>query len=167
MSARRVRIGSLSEDGVSWLIPYHDARQDVVVERKMVDIWKGNPGVAGDCMNAQCILRNKDVFPHAVFLASVMKSRVFIVDRVTKDGEPAHAVRYILGAVDGADIARHDVLKTAVPATLTLKAPRGARRTGASSGGTTKPSGPHTTTRNSPVSRGEKARLLAAVGALR
>ena len=166
---RRVRIGE-DEGFAGWLVPYTDAKKDVVIRRELIDIWKGNPGKATDCMNAQCINRNANLFPHAVFASSVIKSRVYIVDKVSRKdgGTPAHVVRYTLSARDGNRIAQHDVLRTAIPATLTLKAPRGGDKAGATHGARPRPSGKHNPGKGSlPLTRGEKARLLAAVGSAR
>ena len=168
---RRVRIGVDEETGFEgWLLPYTDARRDVVIRRELIDIWKGNPGKPDGCMNHECILRNANAFPHAVFAASVIKSRVYIVDKVSRKdgGSPVHVVRYTLSAKDGNQIDRHDVLHSAIPATLTLKAPRGGDRAGATHGQRPRPSGKHNKGKGSlPLVRGEKARLLAAVGVVK
>lgn len=176
MITRRVRLGADKKRGFKgWLIPYDDARRDVVIFRKMIDIWKGDPGSAyadgktEGCMNDQCALRNKRLFPHPVFAVSTIKSRMYVVDKVDrKTGEPLHCVKYVLSASDGDDIARHDVLRTAVEATLTLRAPRGTDKKGAVHGDGSKrgPSHPKDP-KSASLSRGEEARLLAAVGAMR
>ena len=97
-----------------------DARRDVVIERSLLDVWRGRPGVAGECMNARCIIRNAELFPHPVLATSVIKSRVYVIDR------PGHVVRYVLGKRDQDLVASHDEESIAAPGTLTLQAPRAA-----------------------------------------
>lgn len=144
-------------DGI--LYPYDDAKKDVTIERELIDVWKGEPGNASKCMNAQCIMRNKAKFPHKVLAASVIKTRVFIFD------SPEHVVRYTLTGAASRDISVHDTDAIGKPGTLVLKAPRGHDVAGDSHGAKeSRPSGPHSGTRDKPLVRGEKARILAAVG---
>jgi hypothetical protein len=149
----RVRI-----EGV--LYPYRDATQDITIKRELIDIWKGEPGKAGACMNQQCIIRNKRAFPHKVLAASVIKTRVFILET------PKSAVRYILSAKDGQEIAQHDILASARPATLVLRAPRGSK-IGGSRYRATGSGGHNPRGKGKPLAKGEQARLLAAVGAMK
>jgi hypothetical protein len=83
---RRIRIGD-------WLVPYDDAKQEVIIERSLADILQAVPGNALDCMNSRCIRadRNRHVFSHPVFIVSTIKSRVYIVDQLDAAGLPAHA----------------------------------------------------------------------------
>jgi hypothetical protein len=150
---RRTRV-----DGI--LYPYDDAKKDVTIERDLVDVWKGVPGNATECMNAQCIIRNKAKFPHKVLAASVIKTRVFIFD------SPNHLVRYVLSSQDSRLIEAHDSKAIGQPGTLRLRAPHGHDVAGDSHGAKdSRPSGPHSGTRDKSLVRGEKARVLAAVGA--
>jgi len=151
--SRRVRIDDI-------LYPYDDAKEDVDIDRSLMDIWKGKRGRAGECMNWQCIMRQTKAFPHPVLAASVIGSRVYILDSFE------HAVRYTLTESESAKIAQHDELGVASPGTITLRAPRGVAKKGSDhrSRGIIKRNynGKHTQT----LPRGEKARLIAVVGAI-
>ena len=153
--ARRKRVTINGE-----LYDFDDAEKDVVIQRTLLNIWKGVPGYADKCMNAQCIIENKSLFPHPVLAASVRASRVFIIDR------PGHAVRYLLNKKDRELIHQHDEVKVGQPGTLHLYAPMGKQRRGqdTGSGRTGRNTGQF---RDPPLPRGEEARLRAAVGALK
>jgi hypothetical protein len=144
--------------------PYSDAKQDVVLQRNMADVWKGQPGVPKKCMNAVCIVRNAKAFPHPVIAVSVIKSRAYVFD------SPNHVYRYLLSKAASMDIATHDMLKIGQPTTLTLKAPRGRNAGGiahhavqVNRGRSGNPRGVRS--RNHPLLRGEQGRIAAAVGA--
>jgi len=142
------------------LVEYDDAVRPIEVPRSLVDVWKGQPGVAGKCMNAQCIMRNKKLFPHKVLAVSVIKSRVFIMD--THD----HAVRYVLSRKDSRAIQAHDEEALGQPGTLTLRPPAPSNAAGITYSSQHRP---HKSKRGGQLkktlSRGEKARVAAAVGA--
>ena len=145
-------------DGV--LYPYDDAKKDVELQREIMDVWKGRPGEAGKCMNAVCIERNKNLFPHPVLAVSVIKSRVYILDSLD------HAVRYTLSDRDSRLIEQHDTIAVGQPGTLTLRAPKGHNVKGAVHSTKAGRSGPHNANgqKNKPLARGEQARVVAAVG---
>jgi hypothetical protein len=88
--SRRVRIGGV-------LVPYDDAKRNVHLQRTVVDVLKATPGDNQNCMNSQCIRaqRNSNCFPHPVYVACTMKTVVYIIDKLTRSGEFAHAVRTI------------------------------------------------------------------------
>jgi hypothetical protein len=172
---RRIRIGD-------WLVPYDDATKEVVVERKLIDIFKGTPGNHLLCMNSICIRaqRNRHVFPHDVFIVSTIQSRVYIVDVLDAAGLPAHAVRYELTPRDSALVKAHDHHGIAQPGQLRLRLPRdpkgspkraasGHNRFAAITKGRYSGSGKYSGKQSRPVasySKGSKARFVAAVGAL-
>lgn len=143
------------------MFPYDDAKKDVVLERSLMDIFRGVPGVAGKCMNAQCVMRLKADFPHPVLGVSVLKARVYVID------SPNHVVRYTLSKADSQLIGEHDEKAIGEPGILVLRAPRpsdrkGVKRGSGEHGGSFGPNrGP-----GKPMHRGEKARVKAAVGAL-
>lgn len=116
---RKVRI-------LDWLMPYDDATQNVTVEITVSDILNGIPGSDTDCMGARCIQaqRNEHLFPHDVIMVSVTLTRVFIVDKLNENGEPAHAVRYEIQNRDRRMIALHDRYGIGEPKALRLKIPR-------------------------------------------
>lgn len=154
----RVRV-----DGM--LFPYDDATKDVTLDRSMMDVWKGQPGKPGECMNAVCIMRSKRKFGHKVLGASVFGSRVYIFDT------PDHLIRYILSEKDTRLVNAHDEHALSQPGTLRLLAPRGHDKGGTPHGGhDTRPNpktGADRTTgkRKKVLARGERARVIAAVGA--
>jgi hypothetical protein len=139
---------------------YDDATQVVEVPRTLMDIWRGVPGSADKCMNAQCIERNAQLFPHKVMGVSVSKSRVFILD------SHDHAVRYFISKRESQLIQGHDEEGVGEPGTLRLMPPPAAKRAGVTH---KSQHTDHKTTRDGSrtygLSRGEGARVLAAVGA--
>lgn len=137
---------------------YDDAKQPVKITRTLMDVFRGKPGVAGECMNAQCIIRNKAKFPHKVLGVSVVKSRVYVIDT------PEHAVRYTLGEKDSLLIANHDENAIGQPGELTLRVPR--IKKGTSTSGTSWGDRKNKARRGKgkPLPRGERARIKAAVG---
>lgn len=142
--------------------PYDDAKKDVSIKRTLVDVWKGKPGSANECMNAQCVMRNKRKFGHKVLGVSVIKSRVYILD------SPDHVIRYTLSERDSRLIAQHDEEALGQPGTLVLRAPRGHNKAGAVHSTKRGRSGQHNPSskkQNHPMALGEKARVMAAVGA--
>jgi hypothetical protein len=129
------------------------------MHRTIMDIWRGQPGVANHCMNAVCIKRNKKLFPHPVLGVSVVKSRVYVFDAVD------HVVRYALSAKDSKLIEMHDKASLGEPGDLTLHVPQKIeKRVGGhdKTGG-----GGHSSTGKNKkgLSKGEQGRILAAVGA--
>lgn len=160
---RRVRIGD-------WLVPYDDATQEVTIHRSIGDILRATPGDHADCMNTRCIMaqRREHAFPHPVLLVSTTKSRVYVVDRLTDTGEPAHAIRYELSERDSRLIGEHDKYAIGEPGELRLRVPRlpkGTDKTGGrKTGGNT---GKYQGKRPRPItSVGAAARFKVAVGAL-
>jgi hypothetical protein len=151
----RIRIGGDLHD-------LSDAKRDVTLHRTLADVWHGKRGDALECMNAACVLHNAGAFPHPVLAVSVTKSRAYVVDK------PGHAVRYVLDESAGTAIDDHDAEGMAEVGELTLHAPRGKDRKGASHG-------PVHTDRGTEGSRtprtlgsvGARRRELVAVGALR
>lgn len=162
--ARRIRIGD-------WLVDYDDATQDVELERTMKDVLTAIPGDDANCMNSRCIRahRRERVFPHAVYLVSTIKSRVYVVDQINDAGEPVHAVRYQLSERDSRLIGEHDKYGAGEPGVLKLRVPRDPKGSTHCSSGYqgANGNGNYTGKRNRPVtSVGAKARFKVAVGAL-
>lgn len=167
---RRIRIGDS-------LVPYDDAAQDVEIKRTNADILSAVPGDDRNCMNSRCIKaqRNSRVFPHPVYAVSTIKSRVYIVDKITESGEFSHAIRYELTSRDSRLISEHDSQGVGEPGLLTLRVPsdpKGSPKRQASGGGYAdvggSEAGPHTYSgkSNRPVNLGAAARFKVAVGAL-
>lgn len=172
---RRIRFGD-------WLIPYDDATQEVSVERSLRDVLMATPGDHTRCMNSLCIQAHarSGVFPHDVLLVSTIESRVYVVDRLGEDGQPAHAVRYELSKRDSQLIKEHDRYGAGEPGTLRLRVPRDpkgspkrakspAGRFGAGGGNGSSPGSAYSGKSNRPVtsaSLGAARRFKVAVGAL-
>ena len=175
---RRVRI-----DG--HLYTYDDATEDVTITRELVDIWQGKRGNAEKCMNARCIVRNHDAFPHPVLAAAVIKTRVYIIDQLATEDDGhvtryliaprrrnkinpnttvGHVVRYTLGQHDQRLIHDHDASGIGQTGTLTLRAPNSTNKGGTSHESKSR-RGQDTGKNRKSLGRGERARLIAAVGA--
>jgi len=156
---RRITIGGE-------LYEYSDATKDVALQREMIDIWNGKRGKADACMNWHCVIRNSKLFSHPVLAVSVIKTRVFIITRPGTAKRIGHAVRYTIPRAESSRIGRHDAKGVAELGVLILRAPRGDAKSGADHGGGS--SGPKNKTgkRDHPLAKGEKARLLVAVGAM-
>lgn len=120
---RRIRIG---DNHNSWLVPYDDAKKPVTIKRTIVDVLTATPGSDTECMNSKCIKaqRNEKAFPHPVYLVSTIKSRVYIVDKLSDDGQPAHAIRYQLSDRDSRLIGTHDSDGAGIDGDLTLRVPK-------------------------------------------
>lgn len=82
------------KEPVKFSIPMSDAWLPVDLTREERDAFNGKPGYAVECMNAQCGLREAGKFPHAVHLIEFTDSRAFVVDKVSKSGQPLHCIRY-------------------------------------------------------------------------
>jgi len=155
------------------LYDYDDATVDVTIERELIHIAKAKRGKADGCMNNLACLGHREAFPHPVIAVSVWNSRVFVVDSIYRkaraNGSAGHAVRYILTARDGKDISSHDLLGIGRPATLILKAPQGSDKGGTPRGRPQVSGRGHKAKDKTGkgLGRGEKARLIAAVGAMR
>lgn len=169
-NSRRIRIGD-------WLVDYDDATRDIELERTIKDVLTAIPGDDQNCMNSRCIMaqRREKVFPHPVYLVSTIKSRVYIVDKLTDAGDPAHAIRYQLSKRDSRLIGEHDALGVGEPGTLRLQIPAEPKGTShltaveATLG--YKPSGKGSKTYSGKSKRpitsvGAKGRYMVAVGAL-
>src|ERR1700758_2547003 len=85
-----------AETSLWWSVKVSDARKPVTVNGNVLHALKGHPGVTIGCglSNMAIDKANAAAFPHPVHLASFTKSTAMIVDRLNKDGSPAHAVLY-------------------------------------------------------------------------
>lgn len=171
--SRRIDFGGV-------LVDYDDATREVRLDRTNADILVANPGDSMHCMNSNCIVRNRSVFPHPVYVASTLKSRVFIADAIDTTGNPTHVVRYELDERSARLIHDHDSHGVGVPGELVLRVPRDPkgspkRRAAAGGGGFAEgaghgndPGARSTGERSRPITsdaRGAAARYKVAVGA--
>ena len=153
------------DTGHSWLVDANDATEDVLLDRTVLDILTAKRGVASHCMNANCIIRSAERFPHKVYMASVIKTTALVVDKVTEEGEPAHAVRYVLTEATSREIQNHDAVGVAAPGDLWLRAPKGRARLGSKHGESGRGGGRNTGERTHKATVGAKGRLRVAVEA--
>lgn len=79
---------------VRFKVPMSDAVKPVVLERREIDAFNGKPGLAIECMNAQCANRLHKAFPHPVHYTEFTDTRAYVVDKLDRDGHPAHLIRY-------------------------------------------------------------------------
>ena len=145
MSKRKVKtrrhtmVLTMGDKEVRFPVPYTDATQDVTFSRVVQDVRNGVPGSVGECMNHKCIERQVSRFPHPAHWGEVTSSRVFIADKVNKQGHPTHAIRYVWGQNDSRDIRLFDTKKkkslikgaygVEVERDVTLLAPRSYHKT--------------------------------------
>lgn len=102
------RIGGFgSNQTINLAVPCSDAKATVRLSRSEADVIQGKPGVALACANAKCAMGSNGVFPHRVYLAEFTHSCAFIVDRIDRQGQPAHCIRYRHD--DGSWIKKFDV----------------------------------------------------------
>jgi hypothetical protein len=145
-----------------------DATEDVTLERAATDLWRAKPGRAGECMNALCIMRHRDLFPFPVVGVAVIRSRAYVIDRAPilddrgKTLQRGHVYRYVLSAKATAEIDLHDTEALGLTGDLELLAPTGAAKAGARHPGANR--GKRTGERSARI-LGSKARVMAAVGA--
>jgi hypothetical protein len=117
-------------------VPYSDGDVTVVIQRTKQDLKNGVRGKAVACMDARCIVRNRQSFPHPVEQAYVTRSSVYIVDQVSENGSPIHAIRYAhndRGGPGTFDVrGGASILKRSGEAekNITIKPPRTKRPTG-------------------------------------
>lgn len=152
---RRVRIDDA-------LVEYDDATRVVgPLPRSLMDIWTAKRGKDDDCMNFQCIVKNHKKFPHKVLAVSVIKSRVYVMDKVD------HAIRYMIREKDSRGIAVHDKLGIGQPGDLWIYPPAGTKRAGMTHASQRKP---HSSARDKTLKKGlvkgQRARIAAVVEAL-
>jgi hypothetical protein len=82
------------ETSMWWTVTVTDAKKGVTINGTTAAALRGHPGVTIGCALSMAGMDNAGHFPHDVFLVSVTKSTMLVVDKLHKDGTPAHAVRY-------------------------------------------------------------------------
>lgn len=94
------------ETSMWWKVYVTDAKKPVIIDGKAADALRACAGKTVGCAMSLAGMDNEAAFGHPAYLVSVTKSTMLVVDRLSKDGSPAHAVRYghSYGAiVDGND----------------------------------------------------------------
>ena len=82
------------EKDLYWTVTASPAKRTVVVNGEVVHALKATEGLTIGCALSNVAYDNSDAFPHPVFLVVVQKSILLAVDRLKKNGEPAHVVVY-------------------------------------------------------------------------
>jgi hypothetical protein len=85
-----------NETSIWWTVRVDDARKPVSINGSILHALRGYQGMTVGCglSNMAIDKINAKAFPHPVHLASFTKSTALIVDKLKKDGSPAHAVMY-------------------------------------------------------------------------
>lgn len=84
------------ETSIWWTVKVSDAKNPVTINGNVLHALKGYAGVTIGCglSNMAADKTNAKAFPHPVHLASFTKSTALLVDKLKKDGSPAHAILY-------------------------------------------------------------------------
>jgi hypothetical protein len=84
------------ERSMWWDVVVVNAKKPVVVNGCAAHALKGIAGSTIGCAisNVGSDATNKNAFPHPCHLVSVTKSTAIVVDKLSKSGQPTHAVRY-------------------------------------------------------------------------
>jgi hypothetical protein len=82
------------ETSMYWTVSVTDAKKTVVINGTTMAAMRAHRGVTVGCAFSMVAMDNEEQFGHPVYLVSVTKSTLLVVDRLHKDGSPAHAVRY-------------------------------------------------------------------------
>lgn len=159
------------ETSMWWTVKVSDARKSVKLRGDLLHALRGTAGVTIGCglSNMAMDKANSAAFPHPCLLAAFTKGTALIVDKVSKDGSPAHAVLYahsyphITLANDRGELKKL-VLKN--PALMqrqfTLRPPRKHHSPPGANSGTTSGEKRGTFGRGNFVPRGALARAVAA-----
>lgn len=83
-----------SKTALSWLVPTKRAKKPVAINGDISHALQGAAGVSVGCALSNCVLSNKDAFPHPVIFAAVYKSKVFIVSKLDSNGHPKECIEY-------------------------------------------------------------------------
>lgn len=82
------------ETSMYWTVPVTDAKKPVTINGSAAAALRAHRGKTVGCALSLAGMENAEQFGHDVYLISVTKSTMLVVDRLNKDGSPAHAVRY-------------------------------------------------------------------------
>ena len=72
------------------------ATHRVEMTRTSADVIHSKRGATVGCTNSNCAVRSaaSGAFPHPVYLAIFVKTSAYIVDKLDRNGQPAHVVWY-------------------------------------------------------------------------
>jgi hypothetical protein len=82
------------ETSIWWNVKVSEARRAVTINGSILHALKAHAGVTVGCGLSRMAMDNAKAFPHPVYLASFTKSTALLVDKLKRNGEPAHAVLY-------------------------------------------------------------------------
>lgn len=82
------------ETSMYWTVSVTDAKKMVAINGTTMAALRAHRGVTIGCALSMAGMDSAEHFGHEVYLISVTKSTLLAVDRLHKDGSPAHAVRY-------------------------------------------------------------------------
>jgi hypothetical protein len=82
------------EKGLWWTVTVAPAKRTVVVDGEVLHALQATEGLTIGCALSNVAFDNAEAFSHPVYLAVFQKSIALLVDRLKKDGSPAHAVIY-------------------------------------------------------------------------
>jgi hypothetical protein len=79
-----------------WDVKWSPAKKGVVINGSLEHAMEGMAGHSIGCRlsNAAIDDKNKTAFPHPVFIAAFYKRIALIVDQLSKNGTPIHAIAY-------------------------------------------------------------------------
>lgn len=79
-----------------WTVAVTLAKKPIRINGSLLHALRGQPGKTIGCALSNMAIdeANRSAIGHPVYLAAVTKSTVLLVDRLKKDGSPAHAVQY-------------------------------------------------------------------------
>jgi hypothetical protein len=97
------------ETTMYWTVSVTDAKKTVAINGTTMAALRAHRGVTIGCALSLAAMDDVEQFGHEVYLISVTKSTLLAVDRLHKDGSPAHAVRY--GHTYGAIVDMNDTGK--------------------------------------------------------
>ncbi len=97
MTKKRIYCGpDAAPTSMWWTVNVRDAKTPVTINGELYHALKAQRGVTIGCAlsNVAMDSKNKDSFPHPAYFVSVMKSKVFVIDKLNAAGQPISAVRY-------------------------------------------------------------------------
>jgi hypothetical protein len=160
-----------AEKSLWWTVKVTDAKKPVKVNGSVLHALRGHPGVTIGCglSNMAIDKANAEAFPHPVHLASFTSSTALMVDRLSKDGSPAHAVLYCHSYGHITDRNDKGTLKrlvredpTIMERPFVLRAPRKSSRSGVGAGKTPRDQRGKSDRARAFVPRGALARAVKA-----
>lgn len=160
-----------AETSMYWTVAVTDARREVTVDGTVAAALKANPGETVGCALSNIGMDSAKNFDHPVYFVSVTASTVLVVDKLSKNGTPVHAMRYGHGYHKLIEANDNGTLKELVKTTpelierpFVLRAPR-KRPTGPHAGHkrvATPGAGQHTLHLHGALKRAVKANRISA-----